>query len=157
MSKEPVGTLRLSWVATMVTCGLQLFPGANDKTTLGSPFFGSVAPRHRAMFSAGSWCLWNEDLDAFIKHDMCLSELGGKALPSRSSCRPQSPYSSFANAYSLCSNGFSKTAPNLSFLRSLHSRECFLVWLLQQNTNCVKWRALRTEYADFSCGATSEL
>ena len=154
--KEPVGTLRLLWVATMVTCGLQLFPAANNKTTLGSQFFSSVAPCYWGIFSGGSLCFWNDDLDAFMKHDtMCLPELGSKAL--QSSCSPQSPHSSFANACSLYSNGFSRTAPNLDFLLSLHSRECCLVWLLQQNTNCMKWRALKTEYADFSCCATPEL
>lgn len=158
--KELVGPLRSSWAAPMVTCGLQLFPGASNKTTLGSQVFSSVAPCYWGMFSAGSLCFRNDDLGALIQHDMmCLPELGlgSKALPSQSSCGPQSPHSSCAEACSCYSNGFSKTAPNFNFLLSLHSRECRLVWLLQHNTNCMKWRALKTEYADFSCCATSEL
>lgn len=50
MLKELVGTLHLSWVDTMVTCGLQLFPGANNKTTLGSLSLAQLLPVVGAYF-----------------------------------------------------------------------------------------------------------
>lgn len=43
-NKRTGGDPAVSWVATVVTCDLQLFPGTKKKITLGSQVFGPVSP-----------------------------------------------------------------------------------------------------------------